>query len=328
MRRAGIVISLFFTLAGAFLYYCWSPAPLPEGLASFGVYEWGWMRPRPDPAAPLRVVTYNIGYASDQKNNQGDVLSRRESEANLVAIADSLVRLRPDIVGLQEVDFASARSHQMDQMTYIARTLRLPYAAYVVTWNHRYVPWPYWPPARQFGQIVSGQVVLSRYPIRAHRVTTFPKPQNNPFWYNWFYLDRVAQYLEIDVDGRSMAVWHTHLEAFDEETRKAQAGLLVAAIRSDAHPWQIVLGDLNSVSHQRPGAIVEASGGALRILMEGARLRNAESPTPTYSFSSWDPIKKIDHILYREPLQVVREGVLAESAVGSDHLPVWAHFQF
>ena len=49
---------------------------------------------------------------------------------------------------LQEVDFASQRTHDIDQLHYIAAALGWGFAARVITWECRYVPYPVWPAGR------------------------------------------------------------------------------------------------------------------------------------------------------------------------------------
>jgi len=89
-----------------------------------------------DPST-LTVVSYNIGYASGDKNNQGAVLAVREVEENIKAMMEALRPLQPDLLFLQEVDFFAKRSFDINQMENIAQALGLPHAAYVVTWNKK-----------------------------------------------------------------------------------------------------------------------------------------------------------------------------------------------
>lgn len=282
------------------------------------------------PRTQLRVVTYNIGYASGDQNNLGSVLKRATVVNNLNAIAAYLKSLKADVVALQEADFAAARSFEIDQLLEIALAAEFPYAAYIVTWNKRYVAWPYWPPSKHFGAVVSGQAILSRYPIVRQEVTTFPKPESNAFWYNWFYPDRVIQEVTIALPDGAAVFYHVHLEAFDERTRLAQARTLAKMVSEDKTPWRWALGDFNSVSFLRPALPqaerdrLEDSAKALNAFVDISGLQNAETATPFYTMSSWNAVKKIDHILYAPPWSM--SSVTTAILTASDHLPVVADF--
>jgi endonuclease/exonuclease/phosphatase family metal-dependent hydrolase len=260
------------------------------------------------PAAPgpLRVVTYNIGYGSGKKNMRGDVLPREEVTTNLDAIAAFLKESNADIIGLQEVDFAADRSFRIDQLDYLQQRLQMPYAAFAITWNQRYIPFPYWPPGAHFGRIISGQAVLSRFPITKHHVRTFAKPENNPLWYNWFYLDRVVQAVTLDVNGAPLTIWHAHLEAFDPHARREQTEHLAHWIMSQPDRQHIALGDFNTVDTQ----FTEMTG--MQSVM-------AEHRAPT--FPSWDPQRKIDYIYYGPPF-TASESTTVNAIQASDHLPI------
>lgn len=282
----------------------------------------------------LRIATYNIGYASGTKNNLPLPLSRAEVEDNLAQMITALSPLHLDIIGLQEVDFDARRTFHINEFETLARALEMPYAAYVITWNRHYVAWPYWPPAIHFGSIVSGQAVLSRYPIVEHKTTRFPKPNRNPFWYNWFYLDRIVQEVTIQLGDRRAVVWNVHLEAFDPQTRREQARQLAQRTNDSSTPLKWVIGDFNSVSQVRPDLslvqrqTLEDSGEALRDILTRTGLRNAETSPHDFTSTSWEPIKKIDHILYADQAAALTQSGVIYPLPASDHLPFWAEFSF
>ena len=234
----------------------------------------------------LRIVTYNIGYASGEKNNVGNTLTKQEVVRNLSQIIDSLKNLDADVVGLQEVDSYSKRTFDIDQLKWISESLGLPHVACVTTWNVTYLPWPYWPPRLHYGRIVSGQAILSRFPIKAHEIIPFEKPKANSFWYNLFYLDRVVQKVTIDLGDEEISVWHTHLEAFDHAARREQAEKLAERVAKDLTPLKWILGDLNSYSLLRADLSLEErkkldeSDEALKILLEQTGMSNAEGVEP------------------------------------------------
>ena len=260
-----------------------------------GIVHFSGDKPSKQTAEPdaITVVSYNIGYASGLKNNLPVFLSKAEVLQNLDAMIATLKTLKPDLLFLQEVDFNSARTYGINQMEYLARGLETPYAAYVVTWNKRYVPWPYWPPKTHFGRMLSGQAVLSRFPILQQETVPFPKPKSNPFWYNWFYLNRILQNISVQARGHVWHVWNAHLEAFDAPTRAEQVLKLADHIHQEKGTL-LAVGDYN----EDPGMFLKdfAQTGL-----------------------------EIDHIYYTQPLLLRRRGHFTIEA--SDHFPVWAQFQ-
>lgn len=304
---------------------------------SSGIFSTGHKTETSNVQGALTLVTYNMGYASGLKNNQGNVLTREEIAQNLNTMITTLKAKNPDVVALQEVDFFAKRSFDSDQARVLADGLGLPYMAYTVTWNKRYLPWPYWPISHQFGRVISGQAILSRYPIVSQKTYLQDKPKKNAFWYNWFYLDRIFQNVQIDVNGKKISVWNVHLEAFDEMARLMQAQKLAELAKSDGAALKFVLGDFNSASFVNP----EISAGektdspqAFNLFLKQSEMKATESNSPAYTFPSNLPIQKIDHIFYAGEAALLESGVITQTSspdhgkfTASDHLPVWVRVQ-
>lgn len=313
MKISFVLIPLLLIVAtlGGLLFFALRDAVSPEQLAPADIIHFKQFKAPETPPTQLTVVSYNIGYASGEKNNEGSTLSEEEVQKNLKQIVAVLKSLNADIIALQEVDFRADRTFRQDQLQYLAEQLQMPYAAYVITWNKRYVAWPYWPPKRHFGAVVSGQAVFSRYPITEQALIPFAKPEENSFWYNWFYLDRIAQDLSIETGTQHLSVWNVHLEAYSEEARKAQLQEISDRLQEDRHDIELLIGDYNTDD--------------LKVFIQTTGLQNAVTNKQAHTFSSWEPAEKIDHILYhgvRLEASGVQSGVRA-----SDHLPVWGRFK-
>ncbi|MGB3137795.1 MAG: endonuclease/exonuclease/phosphatase family protein [Nodosilinea sp.] len=136
----------------------------------------------------LSVVSYNIGYLSGLTNQQAVERDRAFFSANQATAVQALAALAPDILALQEIDFDAYRSFNRNQQYAISDALEMAHDAIAINWDKRYVPFPYWPPQAHYREVVSGQAVLSRYPIRRHErlasamasepaVPTFPSDQ-------------------------------------------------------------------------------------------------------------------------------------------------------
>lgn len=330
------ILIVFLGLASAVINWA-SPAKSEKDFPSSGIFSTGHKTETSNVSGELTLITYNMGYASGLKNNLGHVLTREEIAQNLNTMVATLKAKNPDVVALQEVDFFAKRSFDSDQARILADGLGLPYVAYTVTWNKRYLPWPYWPIRRQFGRVVSGQVILSRYPIVDQKTYVQDKPKRNMFWYNWFYLDRIFQHVQIDVNGKKISVWNVHLEAFDEATRLVQTQKLADLAKADSAALKFVMGDFNSASFINPeipaGEKID-SPLALNIFAKQSEMSATESHTPVYTFPSNLPIQKIDHIFFAGEAALLESGAITQTSspdhgklTASDHLPVWVRLK-
>lgn len=331
------LLIIIFSFTG-FCWYAASPFLSEREFASFNQVKFeknldeSNVSPSLDKVGRIKIVSYNIGYAWGDKNNLSVQVSKSEVENNLRIMAENLKKLNADILCLQEVDFQSARTFDINQFEYLAKALRMPYGAYAVTWNKKYLPWPYWPPQNQYGHMFSGQVILSRFPIEEQALLKFEKPSSNPFWYNWFYLERMAQKVSIQIGAQKLALWNIHLEAFDPKTRETQIQILSKEIESEKNPIKIVAGDFNSPSrfqenlNAQDQKELEDKGEILKEFSKLTDLQNAEKKEIFYTMPSWKPVKKIDHLFYNPAQLKLEETGTVSNLLSSDHLPVWGSF--
>ena len=339
MRKAlrWIAAVLFVLILAFVLFYLWASRPVYDetSYSRIRTYE---AAARPVLLDTISVATYNIGYLSGMINNR----PVRESEAyyavNLAAARELVSRMYADVIGFQEIDFGSRRSYDMHQADSLAAG-NYGYAATAVNWDVRYVPFPYGLPNVHFGRILSGQAILSRFPISSQDRIVLDKPPN-PFWYNAFYLDRLAQIAYLDTEPK-VAIVSVHLEAFHRATREDQAEELLGIVDSLASDYAVFLiGDFNaspaslfdenvvsrSEAAQRRGERtmeVLASHEILEAVYDSEVLRAEEAMT----FPADQPRIKIDHILYdRRFFRPIDASVFDAEGPPADHRPVLAVF--
>jgi len=220
----------------------------------------------------------------------------------------------------------------MNQMDSIAIHAGFNYGASVVNWDKRYVPFPYWPIRSHFGELISGQGILSKFPVLSNKRIIMQKPEGNTFFYNAFYLDRLIQVVEVDVQGNLLILVNVHLEAFDRRTRELQAERVkeVVAGYMDSYPL-LLFGDFNS----RPPfpQVKNNEENTIRKLrsISGIRMTVSEEayssdPQKYYTFNSQQPSEMIDYIFYNEKIIPLEFKVIHESTGISDHLPVFFKF--
>lgn len=296
---------------------------------------------RPPAARParLRVVSWNVAYGRGRKDDAGDLRSAETIRANLAGIARVLRDLRADVVALQEVDFDSARTHGIDQLAWLAREAGYPWAARVETWNCRYVPFPYWPPSQHYGRMRSGQAVLSRFPIRANVRHLLPQPPN-PFWYNWFYLHRALQHVELELGGGAVLdVVNVHTEAFHQGNREQHADRVVRFVRGLPDRPRLLLGDFNAIPPEallrrdfpdepETDMTTDRTIATLRGLGLAEALDVDAPRADSFTFPADVPNRRLDYLWFSPTLRRIEGRVAREAGPLSDHLPVVVELAF
>ena len=326
----GLVILLGGGLAALALFFAW---------ASGGRWsESEYAQIVRQEAYPLRtaadefsVVSYNIGYLSGLTNNQAVRPEASLYEANLATAIAALAPLKPDLVALQEIDLDSRRSYQVDQVAALGDALAYPQRAIAINWDKRYVPFPYWPPAVHFGQMLSGQAILSHWPIVEHERIVLEKVASQPFYYTALYLERLAQVAQIEINGQPMVVINLHLEAFDRPTRQAQTEFVLALAEKYATEYPVILlGDFNSALNRD----AEGTPRSIQTVLDSPSFESAvpvaqlgDAAQATYPADA--PAFKLDYIFYTpERLELLEAEVVVTAGQASDHLPLWMRWRF
>lgn len=235
------------------------------------------------PAAdPLRVVSYNI------KRGLGN-----DGVTDLDRTAEVLKKLKPDFVGLQEVDEKTRRSGGSDQAVQLGQKLGM---------HHAFAPFMDYDGGRY------GLAVLSRYPIQKATIVKLPVG-NEP---------RVALAAKVTLpDQSSITVVNVHFDwVRDDQFRFAQATVLKDYLDALKTPY-ILMGDFNDVPESR----------TLKLLSQGT----VEAKKPAndhFTFSATRPSIEIDFIFAAPQAQwTVGEVAVVVEPVASDHRPVVAELK-
>ena len=276
------------------------------------------------PDSVFTIMTYNIGYLSGMLNNTSKDRPKRIFEQNL-KIAKSIIRKeKVDIATLQEVDFHSARSHFVDQEKALSDGF-FRYVARAVNWDKTYLPYPYFPISKQFGEIYSGQSILSKFPIESHQRYVLERP-NHPFYYDSFYIDRLAQIATVNIHDTKVKIINVHLEAFKVETRKKQIKFVLSLAKNYANDFPVILiGDFNSDPNRKESG--------LNLILDAKEFAIAKD-APFYitypsQQSSEIPKEAIDHIFYTPKTieSSLEVKLMSDMGTVSDHLPVLMRFR-
>jgi endonuclease/exonuclease/phosphatase family metal-dependent hydrolase len=282
----------------------------------------------------FRLMTYNMGYLSGMTNNKAVDRDVSLFEKNLSRLNALLEDLNIDVVCLQEIDFHSKRSFYVDQLTEMAEYGSYPNASRAINWDKKYIPFPYWPISNQFGEVLSGQAVLSYFPIIDNKRIPLAKA-NYAFYYNAFYLDRLAQLDVLSIGGRDVLVINVHLEAFDVKAREEQSDQLIKLYKEYEKKYPILLvGDFNSTPPNAKEPYATENTIAKILEIDGLKMATnlssyLKNESEYFTFDSENPYIKIDYIFYdATKLSVKNVRVVKEAMDISDHLPLMADVFF
>lgn len=233
----------------------------------------------------LRLLSYNIQAGAFTRSYRHYVTESWKHVLPDREKRDNLDRIAGflghyDIVGLQEVDSGSFRSGFIDQTEYLARHAGYPY------W-HKQVN-------RSLG--VLGQHsngLLSRMqPSQVDEYRLPGLPGRGVFLAN--YGSR---------DGLNIVILHLALSKRGRMRQVEFVSSLIAHLK-----YVVLMGDLNCGSDSTE----------LQVLTESGRLKALGDNENT--FPSWQPVRKVDHILVSEALEIENARVIDYPM--SDHLPV------
>lgn len=312
-------VGLFFILVG---FYLWASSPnLP--LDKYNELESFKYPSQVKNDSIHSIITYNIGYLSGMTNNLAVEKTQSLFDQNLNKVIYELKKADADILAFQEIDFDSNRSFHINQQDEIAK-LGYEYGGQNVNWDKKYVPFPYFPFSMHFGKIISGQSVLSKYSILDQERIELIRNDNNPFYYDSFYIDRLAQVVKIQIKDKTLVLINVHLEAYDRETRTKQMQKIKSLYLKYYIDFPtILLGDFNSDTNLPDASI----GLLLKLPHIGCAAFDPLKPDNTYNSES--PTQRLDYIFYNDNfIQEVNGKVLTQFDQASDHLPLQMYFKF
>lgn len=269
------------------------------------------------------IVTYNLGYLSGMTNNLPVERPKSLFDENLKKVTTEFKKIDADILAFQEIDYDSKRSYHVNQQNEISR-LGYNYYGQNINWDKKYVPFPYYPFSLHFGKILSGQSILSKYPILEQERIVLERNKKNPFYYDSFYIERLAQVCKIEIKDQVLVLINVHLEAYDQETRKKQMKYIKNLYLKYHNDYAtILLGDFNSD--------IRYTDAAIDLLLDIKDLGCAafDASNPENTFNSTSPDVRLDYIFYNK--NFIREldaQILKQFKIASDHLPLLLKFKF
>lgn len=303
------------------VFFFWASSPTLEKEEYAKLIEIK-LETQPKQDSIFSIVTYNIGYLSGMTNNLPVEKPKSLFDKNLENVQSEIQKINPDIIAFQEIDYDASRSYHINQEHEIAKQ-GYGFAARAINWDEHYIPFPYWPFSMHFGKVVSGQSIVSKYPIKHHQRIVLQRVANAPFYRDAFYLERLAQVVKIILNGKEVVLINVHLEAFDRKTRTKQFEEVLSIFNQYKNDYPtILLGDFNSRARDKTAIIQKM------FTMDG--IGNAAFKVDDFenTFDTKSPFERIDYIFYtKNSIEYLSGKVLNEFGQASDHLPVFMKFR-
>ncbi len=253
----------------------------------------------------FRVVTYNIAHGRGLQPIQG-LTSRRQIQRNLEAIAELLLKLKPDVVALQEIDQASSWAGNFDHLLFLQEAMGMPHALFGLNNRHS-----------GLFEYHYGNALLSRHPIGDSENITFGSKRVG---------EKGFLFAELEVGGACVPILNMHLHYRSRVQRFSQVDRVmdyVARKHNDrGHQWvmpPIVCGDFNNSAANQ----LDATARLYRYFMTHGDY--SLHPAKARTFPSVLPQRALDFVFL--PPQCREVYCLVVRSRLSDHRPVLVEFK-
>lgn len=338
-RIFGAILLALVLILGAFMY--WAIGKSLPRKSSLPVHRWPTAQIA-QPKTTVTIMTYNIGHGQGVKSLPTDWRGEEVTKMHLGVLAEVINRVDADFVLLQEVDLHSNRTQDINQAEFLLQRTHYPYYACAVVWDKNYLPFPFWPLEHHLGHVLAANCIFAKYPLKNHESIIFDKPESNPFWYNWGYLDRGAQKVVAQIGDKKLTLINLHLEAWEQKARAKQVRATSDWVKSLPGPL-VIGGDFNALPAEacrknqfademdadfRDDRTIEIFKNALLDYSETLAIKmcpgsgdNADE-VGTFTFPADAPNRRLDYLFGVYGAKIVSGRVVQEAATASDHLPV------
>lgn len=253
----------------------------------------------------LRVMTYNIRYAGDEKTDGENAWSKRKEPVSTV------IRFhKADVVGLQE-----AFKKQIDDLTQI-------------------MPWFGWTGAGRDDGQEGGE-----FSVILYNKNKFEGLESGTFWLSetpdvpskgWdAALNRVCSWIKLKdkSTAREFFFFNTHFDHIGEQARTNSSKLIIEKISQLAEGYPVILtGDFNYTASAEGYKIITSDSSPLKDAQHISKNPVYGSDVTFNNFGKeYIPGNKIDFIFVNDKISVLEHGVIGDMFNGkypSDHMPV------
>ena len=337
------LVGCFLLFIGFILWNHYPPLPL---ISKPTITIFPSLKANESPHNPLKIATYNIQFGSGIENIRREKNDKKSFKIRLDALVEVLKKIDADILFLQEVDFSSARSHNIDQAEYLARKAKYPYLAKAPHWKRRLLPHI----TGLSGPLNHGLCILSKFPLIDNEAWVFDHPEEAPFYVRWLYSPHGGQRATVVLGEKKIVLMNLHLEPWAQKTREKSVRKITRWIQKLKKPL-IIGGDFNALppesAHkssfhlQDAPWFIDRSQWNLEKDQTVQMFRNLlgfteafpakqylKDERKAFTFPSYSPIQKLDYLFAGNGASIVKGSVFKKAGLASDHFPIIAEVAF
>jgi hypothetical protein len=233
------VVLLVLVLLGGVVWASGAEMPrIPQGSGIIEAIPDALETEPSQPSGQLILLAYRLHYALGPQETRNQPLDAATICDRLDHVIETIVDSGADIVFLQEADFASQRTHDIDQLYYIAAALGWGYAARASTWECRYLPWPLRQPP---GRIRAGMGVISRYPLVQNVRQRLPHARPYPPLAARLLPSPTVQMVDVQCGGTTLRLLQVDGGTHDASLSRRQLQALASFIRDVQTPASVMM---------------------------------------------------------------------------------------
>lgn len=335
LQLAGLILGIVLLGVVAILFWGGSVPSSSKDTTSTNTYGFD---PAPADRDTFTIMSYNGGHSEQEGATEAHPNSSTASW-NWSRTFRLVREIDPDVMGLQNIGLRALQPGRMSPLDSIGRQFEYTGAARAA--NSAPLTFSFLQPDGESPQL-SGQAILSRYPIRQN-VRRVLSPPSLFLWRSALYPDRPVQITALDIGGWPLLIMNAHLDASHVETREEQArtiNRLYHRLAQKGFPI-ILLGSFNAeMPSGRSAAFGEGDARSdddtMELLLDGTNLQPAlssESARVTGqsvgTYPTSNPTEKRDYIFYHPRLIYRTDAEIhcgEASASSSDHCAISMSF--
>ena len=263
----------------------------------------------------LKFTSYNIAHGRGGEHDSKNWSHKTEKEllTHLDRIAEQIITEHPDIILLNETDFSSVWSFNINQAEYIGKKCGYPY---ILEQKNMVISFPFY-------HLSFGNAILSRYPIQNEKFIDF-QPYSK--LEDIFVGNHDAFFCELKLPFGSVGIFGIHFE-YRSESIRVRCAELIAEMCSETEFPIIVLGDFNSTPSGLPKSSISENGkNAMSFLLDEKGFTSYIKEKNAYTFPSEKPDRLIDWIIGKGILKFSNSKIIKSDL--SDHLMVVTEIEF
>lgn len=220
--------------------------------------------------------------------------------SQLNEIANEIKELNPDIIGLQELDSFTNRTGNLDQIKLLAQAAGYDYYYFTKTISY------------DGGEY--GHGIMSKYPINNYEAIAFDNQDSETRCYSRSV---------IDVEGKEIVFYNTHLEFMGDYQTKQMAELVE---KTKTDEYFVITGDMNC----GPKRLQSVIDNDRMIMLNGGETYKKPIATCPEGENSHEPI---DNIIVSRSFKYHFDkqndtGILVNKTENSDHNMIYTYLEF